>query len=141
MYLSFFLIFVCLPGCESLATVEPTSHRNACRAAAYAPVRERSGSVSSLSDYPDISKIRTGSISIQILPYWNDGYERSLFDMRWIGSAGGAAERRPVCPGLRLPDPAAGPGDCGAPAQYPTTRGTQRGGTRDQITPPRTATS
>src|SRR5216684_2541415 len=59
-----FLIFVCLPACGSLATVEPTSHRNACRAAAYAPVRERSGSTSSLSDYPDISKIRTRSIWI-----------------------------------------------------------------------------
>src|SRR5216683_5158284 len=31
-----------LPACGSLATVELTSHRNACRAAAYAPVRERS---------------------------------------------------------------------------------------------------
>ena len=32
-----FLIFVCLPACGSLATVLLTSHRNACRAAAYAP--------------------------------------------------------------------------------------------------------
>src|SRR5271170_2151358 len=32
-----FLIFVCLPACGSLATVEFTSHRSACRAAAYAP--------------------------------------------------------------------------------------------------------
>ena len=31
-----------------------------------------------------------------------------MFDLRWIGSAGGAGERQTVCPGLRLPDPAAG---------------------------------
>lgn len=36
---------------------------------------ERLDSTLSLSDYPDLSKIRTRGDWIQVLRYWMDGYE------------------------------------------------------------------